>query len=101
MAVSTLEMTNHTKGTRLYCAPEMFPQVSSSSQSQSGKAEVAKASRKTDMYAFALVCWQVLSGRRPFAEVANDEAALVIKVRTLSLELTLILSLSPYPYPLH
>jgi serine/threonine protein kinase len=74
IGVSSLQHTSHTKGTRVYCAPEMLPNASNRS------GDVSKASRKTDMYAFALLVWEVLSDKQPYLEVNNNDAALCLKV---------------------
>jgi hypothetical protein len=34
--------------------------------------EVAKASRKTDVYSFAVLAWEVLSQKHPFTDVGNE-----------------------------
>lgn len=41
--------------------------------------KVAKASRRTDMYAFSLVLWELMSEERPFVEITK-ETVLAIKV---------------------
>ena len=46
------------RGTWPYMAPEMY---------RSRAAPAAKASRTTDVYALATLCWEVLSGARPWA----------------------------------
>lgn len=72
--VSSLQHTRHTKGTRIYCAPEMLPNASNRS------GDVSRASRKTDMYAFALMTWEILSEKQPYLDVNNNDAALCLKV---------------------
>jgi hypothetical protein len=44
--------------------------------------DVSKASRKTDMYAFALLAWEVLSEKQPYLDVMNNDAALCLKVHS-------------------
>jgi serine/threonine protein kinase len=36
------------------------------------KATYAKASRKTDMYAFAVLTWEVLSQKKPFSDIRSE-----------------------------
>jgi len=52
-------------GTFCYMAPEMFPST------QRGVTNTASRSRSTDMYAFAIFCWEVLCGERPFKDICN------------------------------
>ena len=42
-------------------------------------AELAKASKKTDMYAFAILLWVLFTEKKPFAD-ADDETALSMQV---------------------
>ena len=62
---STLNMTTHKKGTIKYCAPEML-------DLEDGSDQVASASRRTDMHAFAITAWEILVGVRPFENVVNQ-----------------------------
>lgn len=71
---SAVQMTNMTKGTILYCAPEMLKHPSNVG------APVAKASRSTDMYAFAFLVWELLVGKKPFSETGLDEFTVITKV---------------------
>ena len=66
---STVQKTSKLKGTPVYCAPEMLYEDS---------GLVSKASRSTDMYAFALLAYEVLSRTRPFEGL--DLGALTMKV---------------------
>ena len=66
LRTSTLKKTATTKGTLLYCAPEML------TDPLNPTAEVAASSRSTDVYAFALMAWEVLTGQVPFADCANE-----------------------------
>ena len=52
---TTIGKTKHTHGTPLYGAPEILQDPYSEEDG------VAKASRKVDMYAFAMVCYEVCS----------------------------------------
>ena len=72
---SSLQKTSGTKGTPVYCAPEMFVNP----YAPVLEDKVAKASRKTDMYAFALIAWEVLSQQKPFVDV-QKEMLLVAKI---------------------
>ena len=61
---SSLHGTNSLRGTPLYCAPEtLVPDVDT--------GEMARASRTTDMYSFAVIAHEVLSVARPFEHVTN------------------------------
>jgi len=55
---STLRNTSTARGTPLYLAPEMFFVNISDS--------FASTSRSTDMYAFAILAWEVLTQKKPF-----------------------------------
>ena len=72
---STLQHTQFTRGTPIYCAPEMFHDPFSDQLTHS----VAKASRKTDMYAFAVMVWEILTQKRPFMHMLS-EAVLVTRI---------------------
>ena len=54
---STVQKTSKAKGTPVYMAPEMLYE---------NHGLLAKATRSTDMYAFALLAYEVLSRCRPF-----------------------------------
>ncbi len=74
---SSLQMTSHFRGTPVYCAPEMLfnpyaEQEETSDAVTENAAVLAKPSRKTDVYAFAVLCWEVLSQLYPFNEVRNE-----------------------------
>ena len=60
---STVQLTDTIQGTPKYCSPEM---LKSSEASGGGGSGVASASRSTDMYAFAVIAWEVLSREKPF-----------------------------------
>lgn len=68
---STLVETSHQRGTPIYCAPEMLINV----HSDEPTCGVAKPSRKTDMYAFSILMWEVMTEKRPF-ETIKDEVTL-------------------------
>ena len=72
LRLSTLTNTTRTQGTMTYCAPEMLVNPCLVSMNVDELSMVAKPSRRTDIYAFALLCWQVLSQRRPFSEVQGE-----------------------------
>ena len=59
---STKRMTATQKGTLFYSAPELLPDV------QNYTAPVTAANRKSDMYSFAILMWEVLTGLRAFKD---------------------------------
>ena len=63
MGQSTMQKTKATKGTPVYCAPEMFE--------EDDDGEVAQASRSTDLYAFGIIAWEILARQRPFGNITN------------------------------
>lgn len=67
---SALMMTRHLRGTPIYCAPELL--TNPFEQSTNTETIIAKPSRKTDMYAFAIVAWEILSQNQPFAEIRAE-----------------------------
>jgi hypothetical protein len=82
---SSLHRTGATKGTPVYCAPEMFEEEDEDEDEDGEEGEgaqsdgVARASRSTDMYAFGVIAYEVLTRERPFGE-ANTEYKLAKKV---------------------
>ena len=54
---SSLVATTHSRGTPIYFAPEMLMNPYQVVQ----KKVIAQSSRKTDIYAFALLSWEVLT----------------------------------------
>jgi len=64
----TLAQTSSLKGTPKYCAPEMLFDVNHPSST------VARSSRKTDIYAFTLLVWEILSQKSPFDHIKNEAA---------------------------
>jgi serine/threonine protein kinase len=75
LGVSSLQQTHRMKGTPLYGAPEMLVNPFNTEFDES----VAAASRKTDMYAFGILSWYVLTQTAPFSDV-RTEAALCAKI---------------------
>ena len=67
MSASSLSDTKHLRGTPVYCAPELLV-----NPYEEFTGSVAKSSRKTDMYAFAMLAWEVLTQQKPFAEISNE-----------------------------
>jgi serine/threonine protein kinase len=68
---STLAQTSHTRGTPIYCAPELLMNPFQDIQ-QGKEIKIAKSSRKTDMYAFAVLAWEILSCKRPFSDIKSE-----------------------------
>lgn len=73
---SSLILTTAMKSTPRYAAPEMLP-----NPNIPGNTAVAKASRKTDVYALCAMIWELLAEKRPFVDVA-DQNSLCLKVHS-------------------
>lgn len=67
ISASSLSDTKHLRGTPVYCAPELLV-----NPYEEFTGSVAKSSRKTDMYAFAMLAWEMLTQQKPFAEISNE-----------------------------
>jgi serine/threonine protein kinase len=67
LGASSLSTTTHMRGTPVYCAPEMLINPYAEFD-----GTVAKSSRKTDMYAFAMLAWEVLTQERPFSDLRSE-----------------------------
>lgn len=72
---STLNQTYHVKGTPVYNAPEKLFNPFSDEETPT----ISDSTRKTDIYAFAILTWEVLSGNRPF-DTVKQETQLSVKV---------------------
>lgn len=71
---TTLEKTSRLTGTPIYCATEMHINPADSTCH-----EVSRPTRKTDVYAFAVICWEVLVREKPFADL-SDQSQLSFKL---------------------
>ena len=60
---SSLKRTGGAKGTPIYCAPEMMV--------PDADGVVMRHSRSTDIYAFAIIMWEILCQQRPFENISN------------------------------
>ena len=60
---SAMKRTGETKGTPIYCAPEMVV--------PDADGAVMRHSRSTDIYAFAIIMWEILCQQRPFESISN------------------------------
>lgn len=69
---STLAMTTQTQGTPVYYAPEMLFNPFGGNGGDGDGQPVAKPSRKTDLYAFALLCWQTLAQKHLFPDITTE-----------------------------
>jgi serine/threonine protein kinase len=56
------------RGTPLYCAPEML----TNPYADEVNYQVAKPSRKTDMYAYGVLAWEVVTQKKPFADIGSE-----------------------------
>jgi serine/threonine protein kinase len=73
--MSVMQSTQTARGTPRYSAPEMLRNPADLN------VAISKQSRTSDMYAFGMLSWEVLSGTRPFQEVI-DEVELAVLVHT-------------------
>ena len=64
--MSILRSTHTRRGTPVYSAPELLPSPT--------RVKVSTPSRCSDMYAFAVLAWELLTGIRPFQEVTSEMA---------------------------
>jgi serine/threonine protein kinase len=67
LQASTLGYTKTHRGTPIYSAPEMLQDPNDFD----GDGKIAKASRKTDMYAFGFLLWEI-SKQKPFSTIRNE-----------------------------
>jgi serine/threonine protein kinase len=82
IGLSTLAETSHVKGTPIYCAPEQLhnPYLVVDEDAEVAPVRVAKPSRKTDIYSFAILMWEVLAEQKPYANIDNE---VVLSVRVI------------------
>jgi hypothetical protein len=52
-----------------YCAPEMLPNPNT--RPDEPIVEIVRASRKTDVYAYSILSWEILAQRKPFETVLD------------------------------
>ena len=67
---STLMETVHFKGTPVYAAPELLTNVYEKNIQSCSR--LAKPSRKSDMYAFAILMWEFITEKKPFDDIKNS-----------------------------
>lgn len=70
--ISSVNQTTHGKGTPVYNAPEKIVNPFS-------PGNVSDCTRMTDIYALAILCWEVLTRSKPFADV-KDLVTLAVKI---------------------
>ncbi|CAM6000696.1 unnamed protein product [Sphagnum balticum] len=70
LTMSTLVETNHAVGTPIYSAPELLYNPFGDDL-DSSSLKIAKPSRKSDVYAFAIMAWELLTEKRAFSQAAN------------------------------
>ena len=86
--MSVLRSTQTRRGTPVYSAPELLPSPS--------EMKISSPSRSSDMYAFGILAWEILSGVRPFEDVSY-EFELIMTVHgggSVNCQLTRLLTLS-------
>ena len=66
---TTLKETMHFKGTPIYAAPELLTNVFEDLEKCS---KLFKPSRKSDMYAFAILMWEFITEKKPFDDIKNS-----------------------------
>ena len=71
---STLVETNYTHGTPIYSAPELLhnPYRDLDGVDSLQDDQVYQPSRKTDVYAFAILAWEVLTEQKPFSNIYKE-----------------------------
>ena len=67
---SSLIETAHFRGTPVYAAPELLTNVYADNLQSCNK--VAKPSRKSDQYAFAILMWEFITEKKPFDDIKNS-----------------------------
>ena len=70
---SSMRGTGGTKGTPIYCAPEMVV--------PDANGVVMRHSRSTDIYAFAIIMWEILCQQRPFDNIGNSVTLMILLSR--------------------
>ena len=68
---SALTMTTHLRGTPIYCAPELLTNPFEEHK-EGEEVFIAKASRKSDMYSYAILMWEVLTQKPPFTDIKTE-----------------------------
>jgi serine/threonine protein kinase len=61
---TSLRVTDTRRGTPVYSAPELLPSANCQ--------QVCAPRRGSDMYAFAVLAWEVLTGERPFQDITRE-----------------------------
>jgi serine/threonine protein kinase len=80
---STMQQTKHARGTPVYCAPEMLLNPFASPPNNGEQIMYASASRKTDIYAFSILTWEVITQKKPFSELKSEvELAVAVHLNT-------------------
>ena len=69
LMTASIRLTNTQRGTPVYSAPELLPSPTN--------MQVCAPSRTSDMYAFAVLAWEVLTGERPLKDITTDMALCV------------------------
>jgi serine/threonine protein kinase len=70
LSMSTLRQTKNAKGTPIYLAPECM--LNPYEPAGYGQSTVASISRRTDVYAFCMMTWEVFTQIKPFSGVKSD-----------------------------
>ena len=75
IGASSFVETKRDRGTPIYCAPEQLYdpyKLQDNDNSTTSVMMYAKPSEKTDIYSFAILAWEVLSGQKPFPNVTSQ-----------------------------
>ena len=59
----------HFRGTPIYAAPELLTNVHA--EDVQSCSRISKPSRKSDMYAFAILTWEFITEKKPFDDIIN------------------------------
>lgn len=70
---ASLAQTQNARGTPITSAPEMMFDVASQLSDNPTNVIIARPSRKTDIYAFGVLAWEILAQSQPFPNITVNE----------------------------